>query len=364
MDSQEIGISLNLKTKISCLPVAGPENPYQRLMMDGLKSNPQLDVKSGVAGKFLVILRTCLKQKSNFIHFDWISRYFVRNPGWLSYIHGPLFLLELLFVKHVLKCDIVWTLHNLSRHDVGWVGIEGWVKKQFAKNCTWVRVFDNSTALKASRMLKISKERFCVVPEGSFVELYPNYIGSVEARAKLFIEEHQVVFLYLGNLRPYKGVDYLVDAFNKVKKDNWLLLIAGKPLDKQYSDLVKSKCQGNPQIVMEPRFIQEHELGVYFNACDFVVYPFRRVENSGAVIMAMGFKKPIIAPHTGVLESRLSNQRGLLYKNQLTETLALASEMSRDQKEHIGQLNFSSLGDHHWHDFALLFTESYHKRTN
>ena len=36
---------------------------------------------------------------------------------------------------------------------------------------------------------------------------------------------------------------------------------------------------------------------------------FENIENSGSIILAMGFKKVIIAPNIGVIPDRLNNQK-------------------------------------------------------
>jgi hypothetical protein len=60
---------------VSCLPVAGKENPYQYLMMKGLNESPNLEVKSGIDDKFFGIIRTAVFQKPDYIHFDWETSY-------------------------------------------------------------------------------------------------------------------------------------------------------------------------------------------------------------------------------------------------------------------------------------------------
>jgi len=85
--------------KIACLPVAGTENPYQYLMIEGLNNDKRLKAFNGSGGKIFSAVRTCLKHKPEFIHYDWIERYFVRNPNWLTFFHGPIFVLEIILLK-------------------------------------------------------------------------------------------------------------------------------------------------------------------------------------------------------------------------------------------------------------------------
>ena len=78
---------VQMKRKIiACLPVAGNDNPYQKLMIEGLNQSGQLHTFNGVHDKFWGILRTALKHKPDYIHFDWITSYYYRRYTWFTYV--------------------------------------------------------------------------------------------------------------------------------------------------------------------------------------------------------------------------------------------------------------------------------------
>ena len=56
--------------KICILPKEGIENPYQKLMMGGLRESG-FDVIYGSPKRFFCILITYFKNKPDWIHFDW-----------------------------------------------------------------------------------------------------------------------------------------------------------------------------------------------------------------------------------------------------------------------------------------------------
>src|SRR5688572_2256379 len=105
------------KIKISCLPVAGIGNPYQHLMIEGLKKHTKLAVKNGISGKLFGIINTCIFQNPDYIHFDWINGYYQRSKSWITYLSIFLFICQILAAKYFFKCKIVWTVHNLCPHD-------------------------------------------------------------------------------------------------------------------------------------------------------------------------------------------------------------------------------------------------------
>lgn len=345
-----------MKVRVCCLPIAGIENPYQHLMMEGLRKSGFLDVRHGEDGKVLAALRTVLKSRPDVIHYDWISRYFLRRHRIWTWVHAPVFILEIAIVRYLFGCRVVWTMHNLSAHDQGEDRVEQWVRRCFASLCDWIRVFDQSTVERASDFLGIDESVFHVIPEGSYVGYYPNSIDKRLARERLRLGFDDFVLLYFGQIRPYKGIEDLIDAFETVRRPNWRLLMAGRPLDERYTDEIVARSAKALAVSLFMEFIADIEVQTFFNASDVVVLPFKKVENSGTAILAMGFGKPVIAPRLGALPRRLRQQEELLYEHSmLCEALAKVSAYSRKELEIIGEQNRYAVSQHAWPDFALLF---------
>ena len=344
------------KSKIVCLPVAGIENPYQYLMIKGLNSTRSIEAFNGVDDRFLGIIKTILKYKPNYLHFDWIQSYYIRKKFWLSLILLPLFIFQVLYIDYFTKSKIVWTLHNIFPHNSNNVSFNRWVRHFFAKHCEWIRVFSEDSIERASNELTISNKKFIVVPEGDYTDVYPNVVSQDRARKELEIDENDLVFLSLGFIKRYKGIKNLIVEFSKLKNKNLQLIIAGQIIDKTYYDEVHNtivKLQ-DKRIHLKGGFIPNDKLQFYYNAADIVVLPFEKIENSGSAIMAMGFKKPIIAPKIGVLKKRLNQQYKLLYTN-LTEGLETVIKYDKKELIKIGKANFQSLKEYKWEDFIEVF---------
>jgi len=339
---------------IACLPISGLENPYQKLMMEGLRSGNRLKIFHGTRGKFLALVTTALKYKVDFIHLDWINRYYQRKRHWMTLISIPIFMVEVLLVRYILRVKIVWTLHNILPHDVKRARTHAFIRRFFANQCEWIRVFAVSTVVNASKVLNIEKSKFKVIPEGSYVGYYENKVRNREAKELLSIKESdRLVFLFLGGIRDYKGLENLINVFKGYSEYD--LIIAGKPYSKSYLEKLLSQAKEVLNITIIPTFIPDEELQVYFNACDVVILPFDKIENSGSVILAMGFKKAIVAPDQGVLSTRLNAQMDLLYNNDLSEVLDRLKIYTRSQLISIGELNYQAVENHKWEDFTKEF---------
>ena len=342
--------------RVRCLPIAGRENPYQFLMMQGLRQDNRLEVGHGAPGKVLAVLRTWLFYRPNIIHFDWNYRYYLRKYRLLTYLSAALFLAEVFIVRYLFGCRIVWTMHNIQSHDELYAGFERIVQSRFARMCDWIHLFWQSSVPKAAAYLRVDTRKFRVLPEGSYVGYYPNEISQAESRQQLGFPSTGFVLLSLGSIRPYKGIDQLIEAFRQIDNPNWRLVIAGAAHDAAYLARIRAQAQPDSRISIRGEMIPEAELQTYYNACDVVVLPFQQVENSGSAILAMGFAKPVVAPDLGVLPERLASQSALLYKlGHLHEALASLETMSQETLQTLGQLNLQAVQRYPWENFSAFF---------
>jgi glycosyltransferase involved in cell wall biosynthesis len=347
---------MKYKINIACLPVAGIENPYQHLMIQGLNESDNLNAFNGIDDRFFGIYKTVKKFQPDYLHFDWIQSYYERRRFWMTLMMLPTFMLQVIYIKYFTKTQIVWTLHNILPHNVKHIKFHKWMRHWFGKQCKWIRVFSGDSIQKATLELKLNINKFIVVPEGDYKNVYPNEISENKAREILNLPPDSFVFLSLGYIKQYKGIEKLIEYFSNVPNQKVELLIAGQGIDKEYVLRLKDKLKAleNPNIRLRDTFISTDELQTYYNAADIVVLPFDKVENSGSAIMAMGFKKSILAPKMGVLKKRLSQQENLLYDD-LQEGLKNAMELNKEQLQYFGQLNFDTLEKYQWKDFGNSF---------
>ena len=143
------------KIKISCLPNAGINNPYQYLMINGLNKDKRIEAVNGNNNKVYGIILTVIKQKPDFLHFDWIASYYYRKNLILTLISIPLFFLQIKLIKVFTKTQIVWTLHNILPHDLPHKKLHNLCQIFLAKHSKFIRVFYDGTVEKAKKFLKL-----------------------------------------------------------------------------------------------------------------------------------------------------------------------------------------------------------------
>jgi glycosyltransferase involved in cell wall biosynthesis len=180
-----------------------------------------------------------------------------------------------------------------------------------------------------------------VIPHGNYIDAYPNDISRSDARKKLGVPESHFVYLFVGNARPYKGIEHLVQAFRDVGDDDTALILAARRgLLPEYADRIEEMVSGDPNIRMcTSPFFASDEFQLYLNAADVVVLPFTDVLTSGTAILALSFGKPVVMPRMGCLPELVNDTMGLLYDPKDRDALQRALIEVRKQDLRQASLN-------------------------
>jgi glycosyltransferase involved in cell wall biosynthesis len=137
----------------------------------------------------------------------------------------------------------------------------------------------------------VDPRRVHVIPHGAF-----DYLTRLPAEEPLPPELAAVegpVVLCFGLMRPYKGIDVLVEAFRDVDgAELWVVGMPRMPID----DLVR---RGPPQVRFVPRFVTDPEIPAYFRRADLVTLPYREIDQSGVLYTALAFGKPLLLTAVG-----------------------------------------------------------------
>lgn len=168
--------------------------------------------------------------------------------------------------------------------------------------------------------------RVVIVPHGHYIDAYPNHIDRSAARDRLALPADAFVFLSLGLIRPYKGLEALLHAFRDLPTPEARLLVAGQSRPRAYAAQLAALIAGDDRVVWRPQFVPEADVQIWMNAADVVVLPYRHVTTSGAALLAFSFGKPIIAPALPAFIELLHDNPalGLLYDPLTPNALAHA----------------------------------------
>ena len=119
--------------------------------------------------------------------------------------------------------------------------------------------------------------------------------------------------LFFGRLSPYKGLEILLDALTIASRrvPNLRALIAGRPIPGYHLPPLPQLSYGGVIQVLD-HYIGNHELADLFQRARLVVCPYLDATQSGVILTAYAFDKPVIASDVGGLAEYISGQTGAL----------------------------------------------------
>lgn len=138
-------------------------------------------------------------------------------------------------------------------------------------------------------------ERVHVIPHGP-LDYLTRLPDPVPLAPELAAAEGPVV-LYFGLIRPYKGVDLLLEAFREIEGAE--LWIVGRPLGVDLAQLAEAAGRCRSTVRLVPRFVPDRELPAIFDRADLVVLPHREAEQSGVLFTALAFRKAVLMSDVG-----------------------------------------------------------------
>ncbi|MFM8314887.1 MAG: glycosyltransferase family 4 protein, partial [Deltaproteobacteria bacterium] len=139
--------------------------------------------------------------------------------------------------------------------------------------------------------------------------------SSFISKKKFGIPDGLTSFLFFGLIRPYKGLDTLLDAIEQLPdKTPVAFLIGGEPWrDKKRIEKRLNKISKKFWIHSKLEWIAEQESSQWFSAADAVVCPYVKATGSGVLSQALAFEKPVLTTDTGSLAHVVTHgKNGLL----------------------------------------------------
>ena len=171
------------------------------------------------------------------------------------------------------------------------------------------------------------------VPHGNYIRYYSNNVSKSKARERLCLNNDNFVYLFLGLIRPYKGIEDLIDTFLKISNTNTRLLIAGRVFGIiNYESKLKELTKNNCRIKLFLDFIPDEDIQVFLNACDVFVLPYKDITTSGAAYLALSFGRPLIAPLIASFPEVITASSGILYNATKPAGLVTALTEARTQE--------------------------------
>jgi glycosyltransferase involved in cell wall biosynthesis len=279
----------------------------------GLKADPGL---LDVVGRFQIPKgpRRILKLAESMLNMTALAvRFLVSPPDVVHVQYLPMLRWKLpLDLWFVFFCrwrgsKIVLTVHDLLPHDTAE---------------TYQKVFEelyghtdalicHSESIKARLISEfgVTQGKIAVIPHGPFFYDLPAD-NPTHLTQDPKANPNQQIVLWQGIIFPYKGVDLLLNAWQKVEAEvpaAYLLILGTGSPDLLNELRQQAQHLGLTRVRFEFRFASVEELVATYRSADVVVYPYRAITTSGALATGLAFGKPIVASNLPVFRELLTN---------------------------------------------------------
>jgi beta-1,4-mannosyltransferase len=222
-----------------------------------------------------VSLKSMLAPRLRVAHFHWPDAYVRAANPVASVVKAGAFWGFILFLR-LRRVAIVRTLHNLTPHE----GISRCGKAV-------LRMLDRQTTYwVAINAATPCPEPGTLIPHGHYRDRFAAHERATKVPARV---------LYAGLIRPYKGVERLIEISPEVRTPGFELRVVGRPTD-ALRDVVQDAVSSQTNVSAQLEFVQDAELVREMSEAQLVCLPYREVHNSGMTLVALSLDRPVLVP--------------------------------------------------------------------
>lgn len=240
----------------------------------------------------------------------------------------------LMLYYRLLGKRIVFTVHNVNagRRDCKDTRLNRITLRVQYRLVSYIFVHTEKMKTELIEEFGVPGARVAVIPFGINNAVPNTSLTPRDAKQRLGVRQGDKTILFFGNITPYKGLEYIVAAFQRIKdREDYRLIIAGKP-DKceGYWKLIQEGLRQDLQrgrVLLRAEFIPDDEAEVYFKAADVIVLPYRHIYQSGVLFTGQSFGLPVLAADVGSLKDEIvEGKTGFVFRPEDPVDLARAVE--------------------------------------
>jgi D-inositol-3-phosphate glycosyltransferase len=348
--------------------VAGPElHASPQIHFLNLRGDQSVDAgmfkkMARVLAYYFRLMSYALTAKPKIFHILWNNKfeYFDRTALMIFY--------------RLLGKKIVFTAHNVNigKRD----GTDSFLNRLTLKIqyrlCDHIFVHTQKMQADLVTDFGLPEKKTSVIPLGINNTVPTTDLTASAAREQLNLAPADRVILFFGQIAPYKGLEFLVDAFSLLAEKNvaYRLVIVGRPKgEKSYWENLRRKitaCAAHARIIERIEFIPDAETERYFKAADVLVLPYKHIFQSGVLFLGYSFGLPVIAADVGSLKEEIvTGKTGFVFQPQDVADLAraiekyFASGLYLDLKSQRQNIRDFANERYSWSKVARITTEVY-----
>ena len=246
-------------------------------------------------------LRFLRRQRPDIILFQW----------WTGAVLHTYLALSL--AARLLGCRVVVEFHETQ--DTGEAGLPlvrryvHLLGRYFVRSAAGLVAHSEHDRTEVARTFAVDPGRVAVIPHGPFDHHTPEALPESD--------DSRFTLLFFGTIRPYKGLEYLVEAFDSLTDEEVAglhLLVVGEPWENWTLPLQKIRdSRHGANITLVDRYVHDREVTSFFARADAVVLPYLRSSASGPLHIAMANGLPVVLSDVGGLRTGAEGYEGVVW---------------------------------------------------
>ena len=229
----------------------------------------------------------------------------------------------LMLYYRALGKSVALTVHNVN---AGWRDTNDSTVNQLTLRiqyhlCDHLFVHTEQMRRELKRYFAVPDAKISLIPFGVNESVPKSGLTRLNARERLGLGESEKVLLFFGNIAPYKGLEFLIEAMGRLvlNDPSYRLVIAGRPKDcASYWDEIQqriARLRLGQYLIQRTEWVPDEDTEIYFKAADVLVLPYTYIFQSGVLFLAYGFGLPVIASDAGSMrEFVLEGKTGFVFR--------------------------------------------------
>jgi glycosyltransferase involved in cell wall biosynthesis len=287
--------------RVTALPAFSTKefNPYNWLLYTNVQAAGQRVIE--FSWRHVIKL-----QVPDVFHVHW-PEWYALTPGW-NWRKSVDFVLFHLYLRLIRMCGgkVVWTAHNAFAHDRAQTRLDVSLWKSFLARVDGIIYLSwESKRQIEGRYPVLAQKQWTVIQHGDYVDWIAEASAAARrdlpSRESLGIPARAKVILAFGRIRPYKGIDLLIEEFRRLDSHDTHLVVAGRVPNAELEQRILELAGSAPDIHCILRRTEDDELVKLLELADIVVLPYRQITNSGSALLALSANRAILGPRMGSL---------------------------------------------------------------
>ena len=301
-------------------------NPFQQILAEGLGAR-------GIAARGVRDIEGCLDlvkrstKPNRVVHLHWLN---VVLAGAKTASEEQRRIAKFQrFLEDVKSAGakLAWTVHNVLPHEGYSEESALAVRHLICDYADLIHVMSPDTEAACAPYFTLPAAKLVRLEHPGYHGFYPAVAEGLDLRAKWGLPAGGKLVVILGGIKPYKGLNEFTEAFAAATSADpraLALLIAGKPSEPIVGSALGRTVELSPNLHVLAETVADSQVSELMTMADAVAIPYQASLNSGSMVLALTYGKPVIARSSAGSTHLLQGGAGRVYEDetQLVSELA------------------------------------------